>query len=190
MLPAVGSDRVWIYVLTINELYQSASDVFTPSQTNCTQWVNAPAFDSTGLNKAGVKTPVLLKIQATIDTIIPNYTVITNQIGDPNTQLQDLSLIRNHIQCHSGSKIQLDDILPSQPNYAFNATNIGLLLNQTIGLPYQIRHGLYNSQTKHTEFRGKHIYLAYFIKIGVTRISVNIHSGDWVGWNFENNFRR
>ena len=31
-------------------------DVFTPSQTKCTKGVNAPGFESTKLNKAGVKT--------------------------------------------------------------------------------------------------------------------------------------
>ena len=39
--------------------HPSAIDVFTPSQTNCTKGVNAPGFDSTKLNKAGVKTPLV-----------------------------------------------------------------------------------------------------------------------------------
>ena len=45
-----------------------------------------------------------------LDAIIPNYTVITNQIGDTNTLLdtilQDLSLIINHKQCHIRARIR------------------------------------------------------------------------------------
>lgn len=37
--------------------HQSLSLAFTPTQMNCTKGVNAPAFGSTGLNKAVMNPP-------------------------------------------------------------------------------------------------------------------------------------
>ena len=70
MLPAVGLDRGHVHIINEPEFQSSRPPlqqglgphlseiaVFTPAQTNRIKVVNVPGFDSTELNKAGVKMP-------------------------------------------------------------------------------------------------------------------------------------